>query len=456
MEEMSGLDARFLHTETASAHMHTIKVAVVDVAARPELLTPEMFLGLLEERLDRMPVLRRRVVMVPHGLGAPLIVDDPDFALERHVRVRVAAPPGGDRELADIVADVAAEALPRDRPLWELTVVQGLEHERMAFVAKLHHSLADGVASVAMLMNAFMSEDAVLETYRPEPVPTRRQLYRAAAGSWARGIAAFPDFVHRTGAGIKRARRARRLEEVPVLGPFAGARTPLNVPLTPGRTFGMVRLPMADLLAARAAFGVSLNDVFLGVCAGGLRRHLARTAGLPATSLVASVPVATRTDQHRLSGNHVDNLFLPIHTEIADPVRRLAAIHESTASARRVRAAFGPELFELRSGFLPPTMLAAGTRLVTWSRVAAHIRPPLNLVASNVAGPREPLGLDGGVITALYSVGPILEGIGLNITAWSYVDTMYVSLLGCPESLPDPFALADDLRAALAEISERV
>ena len=458
MEEMTGLDARFLYTETAVAHMHTIKVAVVDVSARPDVLTPELFVELLAGRLDRMPILRRRVVPVPHQLGAPLLVDDPEFDLARHVRLRTAAPPGGDRELAQIVADVAAEPLPRDRPLWELTVVDGLAQGQMAFVVKIHHSLADGVAAVAMLMNAFMIDDsaAVVEPFRPEPLPSNRVLYHSAVRGAIHWALTLPAFIVQTWSALVRGSRARRIETIRVFGPFAGRRTQLSAALSPARTFAMVGLPMADLAAAKAAAGVTLNDVFLAVCGGGLRRYLGRINDLPDTTLVASVPVATQTERQRLSGNHVDNLFLPIRSDLADPMERLHSIHDATVASRRIRAAFGHDLFELRAGFMPPALLVTGARLASWRRLAGQVRPPLNLVASNVAGPRVPLELDGGVVTALYSVGPILEGIGLNITAWSYVDTMYVSLLGCPQSLPDPWVLAEDLKGALAEILDHL
>ena len=130
MEELTGLDARFLYSETPTAHMHTLKIAVVDVSARATALTAEDFVGLMGTRLDRMPVLRRRVVDVPYRLGHPVWVEDPDFDLARHLHWRVAPEPGTDRELAAVVAEIAAVQLPRDRALWDLTVVDGLEHDR--------------------------------------------------------------------------------------------------------------------------------------------------------------------------------------------------------------------------------------------------------------------------------------------------------------------------------------
>ena len=456
MEQMTGLDSRFLFSETAATHMHTIKVAVVDVSARSTPLTPERLLGVLDARLARMPVLRKRVVAVPHGLGNPVVIDDPDFDVNRHIRHLTVGHPGGTRQLDEVVASIAAVPLERDRPLWELTVVEGLAGGQVAFVVKIHHALADGVAAVAMLMNAFVLDDsdAIIERFRPEPIPSDRSLYRAAVSDTARALRSMPGFAAESLAGLRRVRAARRRESTEVLGPFAGPRTPLNVPLTAERSFASLVLPMRGLLAAKRHAGVSLNDIFLTVAGGGLRRYLARTGDLPDASLVASVPMATETDQLRLGGNHVDNLFVSLHSDMTDAIERSRAIHSSTSAARRVRSALGTGLFERRSGLVPPRLYTVSSRAVAASRLAARLRPPVNIVASNVAGPRNSLELEGGVITALYSSGPILEGIGLNITAWSYCDALYVSLLGCPASLPDPWLLADDIEAEARDLFE--
>jgi diacylglycerol O-acyltransferase / wax synthase len=453
-EEMTGLDARFLYSETATAHMHTLKIAEIDVSGRKAPLTPERLLDLLEVWLDRLPSLRLRVVTVPHRLGHPVWVEDPDLDLSRHVQWRRARPPGGDRELASIVAEVAGIPLNRDRPLWELTVVEGLREGRVAFVVKLHHCLADGAAAVAMLENAFVIDDrdAFVQPARPEPLPSPRSLYRQAVRNGGRRLRELPDFVRRTGTGLAAARRVRRQIDTSLPLPFSSPRTSLNVSLDAERTFAMTALPLSGLLQAKRLAGVTLNDVFLTVCGGALRRYLARRDELPTSSLVAAVPTATHAGERRFRGNHVDNLMLPLGTELGDVATRAQTIHQAVRAARQIRAALGTDLFEYRAGLTSPHLYPLGIRLWARTRLADHTRPPVNLVASNVAGPRQPLALADAAVTALYSVGPILEGIGLNITAWSYVDHLYVSTLGCPTSLPDPWALIDDLHDACEEL----
>lgn len=451
MRVMSGLDARFLYSATPTVHMHTMKVVVVDVSGRPEPLTEDLLAAIVEYRLNRMPMLRRRVVPAPHGLGNPVVVDDPDFDVTRHLKVVTVDPPGNQRQLDQVIGRIAGVPLPLDRPLWEMTAVEGLEGGRVAFVMKVHHALADGVASVAMMENAFIVDEdhAVVEAFHPGDLPTTGELYRASASGLAWALRTVPRVVRQTVSGTRKALAVRRDTTALLARPFSGPRTPFNVALTPDRTFATVELPLPSMLEVKSAAGVTLNDTFLAICGGGIRRYLQRMGALPTHSLVASMPMATRTDRHRLSGNHVDNLFVPLRTDLEDPTARARSINEASGAARKVRNAFGPELFELRSGLVPAGFHGLAPRLWGATHLANHLRPPLNLIASCVRGPRRPMEFDGAVATALYSCGPILEGIGVNITAWSYIDTLYVSILGCSASLPEPRLLADDIATEL-------
>lgn len=451
---MTGLDARFLYSETPAAHMHTMKVVVLDLAGRPEPLTPENFTEALRGRLDRLPLLRYRAVPVPWSLGHPMWIEDPDLDLARHLQWRHLPVPGSHRELAAVVAESAAQPLPRDRPLWDLTVVEGLEGGQVAFIMKLHHALADGGAAVALIENVFAPDDteALVERPRGDAPPTRGELMRFSMGQYGRRLLNVPRLIRDSIRGLRAAVRTRRQAGVRLPMAFSAPRTSLNRALEPDRTFAMVDLDMADLMTVKRDRQVSLNDVFLAVCGGGLRRYLETCNDLPTRDLVAGVPVATRGAERHYRGNHVDNLMLPLGTNLADPLERLARIHEASTSARRVREALGFDLFEYRADLTPPRIYRLAIRLWARSRLANHLRPPINLVASNVRGPKPMPELEGGLLTSVYSVGPILEGIGLNVTAWSHRDTLHLSVLGSTSTLPDPWALTDALTDAAAEL----
>ncbi len=451
---MVGLDAKFLYSETPSAHMHTLKVAVFDTTGVPGGVSVEDVVALLEHRLDRLPPFRRRAVPVPLLLGHPVWIEDPDFDLRRHVTSRRLPAPGGERELATAVAEIAGRPLRRDRPLWELVVVEGLAGGHLAVVAKVHHAVADGAATVTLLQQALgPAPDRSPGPWRPDPVPSRAALLRHAMRGHRARLRRVPVIMARSVSGLREARARRRRAAVTPPLPFDTPRTPFNVSLSPERTFAMTTVGLDDLKTVRRAFGATLNDVFLAMCSGAVRAYLLDIGALPGRPLVASVPLSTGA-AGRAGGNHVDNLYVSIATDLADPARRLRHIHDVAVNAKEMRAALGTDLLEERAEIVPPQLYELTIRGWTRSRLADHLRPPVNLVLSNVAGPPGRLRVGGAELSALYSVGPILEGIGCNITAWSYAGNLHVSVLGCPRSLPDPWAVADRLPADLDELEQ--
>ena len=463
METMSGLDAKFLYTETPTAHMHTIKVAVCDVSNIAGGFSFDTLAAVLGQLLIRLPPFRRRTVPVPLGLGHPVWVEDPDFDLTRHLSRVVLDPPGDDRALADAIATYAATPLPLDRPLWAIEVVEGLSGDRIAVVVKLHHAVADGSAAVALLNHVVEAATVAphpapgSDPWAPEPIPGRRQLVARALREQIPRIEGLPHLVRSSIRSARASERKRRtLEPMPPLPLHHIPKTSFNVSLTSARTFAMTNLSMGTIQAIRSATGSTFNDVYLAVCAGALRSYLAGRGELPARPLVASVPVSTDSSTARLSGNRVDNIYVSIGTDVADPVSRLRAIHDGVVAAKAVRSLLGNDLLEQRADVVPPQLYRPTVRLWSRSHVANVLHPPLNVILSNVAGPREPIHIGPVALDALYSVGPILEGIGLNITAWSYVDSLAVSLIGCPTSVPDPWILVEHLHVALDELQQSV
>jgi WS/DGAT/MGAT family acyltransferase len=450
---MVGLDAKFLYSETRTTHMHTLKVAVFDMSGLTDGYSYDEIVELFGHRLNRLPPFRRRAVSVPWGLGHPVWVEDPAFDLRRHITSRRATEPGGDRELAAVVADVASRRLPRDRPLWEIVVVDGLAGGRLGVVAKVHHAVADGAATVALLQSA-LDPRAEVHEWCPEMLPTKPQLLRLAARGHATRLRQLPRLATRSVRGLRESEARRRASPVTPPLPFDTPKTPFNVSLTAKRTFAMTTLSLKDFKAIRESRGVTLNDVYLAVCAGAVRTYLVARGALPARPLVASVPVSTGSNVTRLGGNHVDNLYVSIGTDIADPLERLCQIHDVAAAAKDVRSVLGNDLLEKRADVVPPQLYALIVRTWARTRLANHVRPPVNLVLSNVAGPRQRLHVGHAVLEAIYSVGPILEGIGLNITAWSYAGALHVSVLGCPTSVPDPWLITDAFHDSLAELKQ--
>jgi WS/DGAT/MGAT family acyltransferase len=232
------------------------------------------------------------------------------------------------------------------------------------------------------------------------------------------------------------------------------ARTPFNGSLTPHRSFATATLSLSDLKEAKTALGVTINDIVLAMVAGSLRTWLEKRGALPDRALVAGVPVSTDDPAaiKRLGGTKVSNMFTTLATNIADPIERLRAIHDVTSAAKEMHNILGADMLADWSEYTPPKPYSWFMRQYSRFGLAEKHRPPINLVVSNVPGPREPLYVAGARMEGIYSVGPILEGIGLNVTVWSYCDQLNVGVIACREHIADPHEITDGMADALEEL----
>jgi diacylglycerol O-acyltransferase len=453
---MPGVDAGFLYMETPTLHMHTIKVALLDVSSLPAY-SFEGFKDELVARLHLLPPFRRRVVEVPLQLNHPLWVEDHEVDAHRHVLHHVLPPGSGMPALEDLVGRVASSPLDRTEPLWEMHVVEGLPEGRIAVVTKMHHAMADGLAANALLSN-ITDSGPNLGAERPlEPTPEPRDLVLRGLIDAVRQIALIPGLLLRTVTSLLAVLRLRKGSSVTTPRPMVDTpRTSFNGAITARRNFATATLPLDDFKHVRKAVpDVTLNDVVLAVVAGAMRSWLDARGEHLEKPLTAGVPVGTDalTGVPRLGGNRVSNLFTCLHTDVDDPVARLLAISRTTTAAKEMQRTLGADMLADWSQFTPPAPFRAFMR--AYSRVLGADRhpAPFNLVVSNVPGPKEAVSFGGARMTEMYSVGPILEGIALNITVWSYLDQMHFSLLSCPDNLADLRALATRLRPALDELA---
>jgi diacylglycerol O-acyltransferase len=296
-----------------------------------------------------------------------------------------------------------------------------------------------------------LAAPGIAPTWSPEPVPSAARLLGDALSDHVRQLGRLPRLVGRTARNLLGARRRRRAVAVVPPIPLGHApRSSINGALTPERAFASTALPLAAVKAVKDAFGVTLNDVLLALVAGALSGYLAERGEHPSRPLVAEVPVGTDAPgARRLAGNRLSNLFTSLCTDVEDRAARLCAIHRVAASAKEVHEALGPDLYEAWMAYAPPRPLAWAMRFYARWRLADRHAPPVNVIVSCVPGPRVPLRWPGGSLEAIYSVGPIIEGVGLNVTAWSYVDRLCVGLLACPRLLPNPGDVAGRLETEL-------
>lgn len=460
MERLSGLDAGFLYMETPSQHLHTLKISVLDPSTVPGGYSFDRVKEVLAARLHLLPPFRRRVVEVPFGVHHPVWIEDPDFDLDYHLQRAVVTAPGGQAELDELISQIASHPLDRRRPLWEVWVVEGLEGGYIGFVAKIHHCLADGVKAAELLTNVFDREADAPEpspagpAWKPEPIPSNLRLFVEALVERLRHLLTLPGLLRRTMAGLRAVARHRQAAPVVPPQPFSTPKTPFNRALTPHRIFSSTSLSLDDVKEVRRVFDCTVNDVVLAICAGALRRWLEAHGELPERPLVAGVPVSTRAEGRELRANSVSNIFTTVPTDVPDPVARLRAVHEVMKGAKDQHNVLGADMLADWWEFAPAGPVTAGARLYSRLHLADRHRPPINLVVSNVPGPPLPLYIAGAKLIGIWSMGPILENIGLNITVWSYQGAMNFGVVACREAMPDLPRLVSALRESLAELKK--
>jgi diacylglycerol O-acyltransferase len=318
--------------------------------------------------------------------------------------------------------------------------------------------MADGVKAAELLVNVFdeaphaAAPAEANERWRPERAPSPIRMVGQALAALGRSLLGAPALLARTLRGFRAVARRRCSGAVSPPMPFSAPKTAFNTALTPHRLYVSTSLSLDEVKAVKAALDATVNDVVLAVCAGALRTYLDGRGELPTRPLVAGVPVSTRTEDKGTLANSVSNLFTTVPIHLDDPVARVRHVHDVTKGAKEQLNLLGAEMLADWSELTPPRPYAAFNRLYSRFRLAERHRPPINLVISNVPGPPRPLYVAGAKLLSIYSMGPILENIGLNITVWSYLDQMNFGIVACRETLPDLRVLATSLHDALAEL----
>ncbi|WP_099042180.1 WS/DGAT/MGAT family O-acyltransferase [Mycobacterium neglectum] len=454
MKRLNGVDALMLYSETPEIHMHTLKIGVLDVSG-VDGFSFEMFRRVAYPRLMDLAPLRYQLVDIPMKLHHPMWVENDDIDLDYHLhQVRVPAP-GGRRELDALIGDIASTPLDRDHPLWEMYLAEGLAENRVAIIHKVHHVLADGVASANQMAKAMEPHEPVEVPPRTLPVSSRSRLslLKGAGADHVGLIRKLPRLVSETATGVSRVRRRskERGEHPDLARNFAPPPSFLNHVVTPTRRFATAPLALSDVKETGKHLGVTLNDIVLATVAGALRRLQLRYDGKAESPLLAGVPVSTNPSRERLAGNEFTYITpsLPVHIE--DPLERVRLTALSTGIAKENHQLLGPAVLPAWMSYLPPAMAPGIFRRQARRVESASV---FNLTVSNVPGPRDRGFIEGGMVTEIYSVGPVVAGSGMNITVWSYVDQLAISVLTDDVTLADPHEATDAIIDAFVEIRE--
>jgi diacylglycerol O-acyltransferase / wax synthase len=460
MEQLAGLDASFLYMETPSLHMHISMVVVIDPSTVPGGYSYEKLRDLVGARLAQAPVFRRRLVQVPFRLGHPYWIDDQSFDLGYHMRRAALPSPGGVEDLSRFVGDVSSRALDRSKPLWEMYIVEGLEHGRVAIVSKIHHSAIDGVSGAELLAQLFDLEadppprDAPENPTGNDTMPSDLRLVALSLTSRLSAPFDITRLAWRTGRSVLNVRRIRRSpDDAKGALPLTTPRTSLNAAITPHRHAAFATTSLDDVKELKNALGTTVNDVILAICTGALRRYLQERNELPEEPLVATVPVSVHpTTTHRRGANKVSAMFVSLPCGTDDPRKRVEIIHSGTKGAKSEHNALGSEVLLNWAEHAAPNFFITAARAYTKLRLADHHRPIHSLLISNVPGPDIPLYLGGAEVVAAFPLGPVMDGAGLNITVMSYRGVLNWGLVACTESVPGLPSIATSIVEALDEL----
>jgi diacylglycerol O-acyltransferase / wax synthase len=454
MKRLNGMDAMLLYSETPNLHTHTLKVAIVDASGFGGEFTFDVFRDTIACRLHLLEPLRYRLVDIPWRLHHPMWLENCDVDLDYHLR-RVQVPsPGGRRELDEIIGDIASTPLDRDRPLWEFHFAEGMADNRFALIGKVHHVLADGVASanlLARLLDLVRASDDELGAETACAPPPKSELLREAGKDHIKQVAALPGLVRDAARGISRVRRRSRERGAhPDLAQsFKAPTTFLNHVISPVRTFATAALSLAEVKETAKRLDVKLNDIVLAMAAGGLRELQLSYDGRADKPILVTVPVSTDRSADRITGNEISGLIVSLPVHVDDPLQRVRLVAMSTVHAKEDHDLLGPTLQGRMMEYLPP---AVAPSMFRWQSKRADHNMAMNAAVSNVPGPRERGNIGGAPVTEIYSVGILSAGSAFNMTVWSYTDQVDISVLSDDRTFNDVHEATDAMIHAFGEI----
>ncbi|MBW2268946.1 MAG: wax ester/triacylglycerol synthase family O-acyltransferase [Deltaproteobacteria bacterium] len=467
MQQLGGLDATFLNLETGSAPLHIGNLAIYDQSSAPNAhVTFKGILQNLESRLHLARCFRQRLVEVPFGLDHPYWIEDSDFDLEFHVRHIALPKPGDWRQLCIQAARIHARPLDLAKPLWEMYVIEGLDgveglpEGSFSILTKIHHAAIDGVSGIEIAAAIHDLDPAAVpapaqEEWVPESAPSWLEL---AARTTLNSVRQPLRFAQALGDVAPPALRKLFVSPPASEEPAEGGvpRTRFNDKVTPHRVVEGRAFSLAQVKAIRKQVpGATVNDVVLAVVSGALRHYLDAHGELPRESLKAFAPISVRTEAEKgTGGNQVSGMFVALHTEIEDPLERLAAIHKATRSSKETSNAIGARSLTDVTQFLPGALAGAAGRLVASTSLMHVLNPVANCVVTNIPGPQVPLYMTQARLVANYGLGLPLDGLGLFHVVLSYAGTLTVTLTACRKQLPDPAFYAECLERSFAVLRQ--
>jgi len=464
MKSITGLDAAFLYAETPTSPMHIGSVAIVEGS-----LEFDTFRSLIHSRLHQIPKLRKRLVQVPFGIDYPYWSDDPNFDIDMHLTHMALPQPGGWKELRKIASTIFSSPLDQSRPLWSFYFVEGVNEidqvpkGSTAIIAKVHHVAIDGMAGAGLLSLLFdFTKDTKKipepKPYKPDKLPNEIELLTKSALSFANNPLKFPKLISEAlSASLKTGMFTRvHNAELPT-APFSAPPSMFNQVISSRRKWNTAILALERIKKLKNIMEVTLNDVMLGICAGALRRYLLEKDELPLKPLVAMVPISTRTSSEKDDvDNQISSMLIQLATHIEDPIERLEEIHENTIRGKSYQSAVGAKTLANMAEIVPFGLANQAAKMYSRYKVAEMHNPMCNVTITNVPGPQFPLYLQGHKLLDVMGMAPIIDGMGLIITIFSYNGNVTISPTSDVKTMPDMNVFTRYIRESANELEELI
>ena len=468
LKQLQGMDASFVALETRNSPMHIGSILIYNPETAPGgFVRFKDILAFFESRKQLSKTIRQRLVRVPFDLDYPYWIEDKEFDLEYHVR-HVALPRPGDwRQLCIQAARIFSRPLDLTRPPWEFTVIEGLDNipgvnpGSFAMVTKVHHSAIDGMSGIDLL-DALHTLDANTpppnepDTWQGEDVPNFASLL---AKSWMNGLAnpmRQIDVAAKAMPGLARAIKGLAAKDFKLHGDMVAPRTRFNAVISPNRVIEGRSVPLAEIKAIRQAVpGAKVNDVFLAIIGGAMRKYLLSKDDLPDKTLTAMAPISVRAkDEKGDMGNQVAAMIAPLGTHIADPLERLAYVFSQTTNSKAMTDAIGARNMTEMSKVSPALFMALGARMYTGLGLADRMGPPFTTVVTNVPGPPVPIYSTGARLESMMGLVCLTDGMGLGHVVQSYVKEASIAFTACRKLMPDPEFYASCIEDSFTELRD--
>jgi len=466
MEQLSALDASFAYMETASTPMHIGQMLIYDPSTAPGgKVGFKDILQYLEGRLDGARIFRQKLARVPLDLDHPYWIDDANFDLEYHVRHIGLPHPGDWRQLCILASRIYARPLDMKRPLWEFTVIEGLNNVAgvpkgsFALLHKFHHAAVDGKSGLEMTlalhdMDAEMKPRNFDDIYHPEADPQPLSLLAKAqvnnVVNPVRGLRNLQNLIPVPKRILDLNKQMKQDEDAKGRAP----RTRFNKKISPHRVFDGYEISIADVKKIRTKFpGATVNDVMIAVYSGSLRAYLKSKNDLPEKTLKIGAPVSVRSDGEKSSaGNQVTMMNVAAGTHLATAAERLEFVMAETQRSKAMTEAMGARTLMEISGAMPAGLTAASTKLMVRMGLIETMNPAVNTVVTNVPGPMQPMYFTGAKLVKSFGMGILAEGQGIFHIVTSYNGNVILTFLADREIMPDPEFYRECIEKSFAEL----